>query len=903
MLKRLWDRALLVLLRVLIVSIISLRAFFTRQRMSHQNGILAAGTLEIVDHPGLPENGFFVPGRRFDCRLRHASVRLLDDAALVVRGASLKFADANYASPLDLLMNTGQTAPFWNMWTFFTFMLAVIRGARAKLIPFYQANTRCLANVVVALRRPTTFAQLHYHSQTPFEFRAFDDRLRYIRFRLMPADRGPETGYPDAEDLRMPWFQDVKRHEAPSPNYLKEEYKSRVQAGPVTYHLQTQLHEWQDGDHREVILNSLYPWEEATHPWNDLATVTVDRIRAADERGDHTLFTITNHPECIRLIKPLSIHDPPSLEYLRVGGMWERRIRLLAIRLFGPASPIPSTRPEPKYPDEAGAVITVDDLYMAASLPQSDPPARQRERRRQLDVARGLYQFEEKRGFPPSVRTLPPAEEFTGAKRRRIDWYGLAALVDLRLAAFRRLFRAHRGLAAYDDFYPLLPEPSVSRRFKDDREFGRQRLNGVNPHTIRRCEAMPPGFAVDDRTVADLLEGQTLAQAMAARRLYLVDYGILAGIPIVPGRHVAAPFCLLYVDHQGDLRPVAIQLGRSAADGPVFTPNDEFWLWQTAKTHFQCADAQFHEAVSHLLRTHLVMEVFAVAMHRSLSPAHPVHQLLAPHFRFTMAINHFARTSLIAPDGAIDKTFAVGAAGALELLSKVWETDWSFEQYDLAADLARRGVDDPGRLPNFHYRDDALKLWSAIEEFVTAVVRTFYASDRDVVEDDELQEWLRELVAPEGGQLRGVPARLDSSQGLVTLVTSVLFTASAGHAAANNGQYEMYGYIPNAPGAMYRPPPATRDALTEADLVAALPRGQAIDEQILLVRLLSEPTQAPLGTYDANFFAGRPEVEPLVKRFQRRLHAIGEDIDARNVKLAVPYTSLHPKSIYPSVEI
>jgi hypothetical protein len=66
---------------------------------------------------------------------------------------------------------------------------------------------------------------------------------------------------------------------------------------------------------------------------------------------------------------------------------------------------------------------------------------------------------------------------------------------------------------------------------------------------------------------------------------------------------------------------------------------------------------------------------------------------------------------------------------------------------------------------------------------------------------------------------------------------------------------------------------------------------------------LSEPTQAPLGTYDADFFAGRPEVEPLVQRFQRRLNAIGEDIDARNVKLAVPYTSLHPKSIYPSVEI
>src|SRR5262249_16286905 len=149
------------------------------------------------------------------------------------------------------------------------------------------------------------------------------------------------------------------------------------------------------------------------HPWNDLATVTIDRLCETDVRGDHTIFTITHQPECIRLIKPLSIHDPPSLEYLRVGGVWERRIRLLAIRLFGPAAPIPSRRPERKYPDEGGAVITVDDLCMAASLPQSDPPARQGERRRQLEVARGLYQFERTRGFPPSVRTLPPAEEFT----------------------------------------------------------------------------------------------------------------------------------------------------------------------------------------------------------------------------------------------------------------------------------------------------------------------------------------------------------------------------------------------------------------------------------------------------------------------------------------------------------
>ena len=50
---------------------------------------------------------------------------------MFVRGASLKFADADLDSPLDLLMNGGTTAPFWNMHTFAQFMFARVRGGRA----------------------------------------------------------------------------------------------------------------------------------------------------------------------------------------------------------------------------------------------------------------------------------------------------------------------------------------------------------------------------------------------------------------------------------------------------------------------------------------------------------------------------------------------------------------------------------------------------------------------------------------------------------------------------------------------------------------------------------------------------------------------------------------------------
>jgi len=323
------------------------------------------------------------------------------------------------------------------------------------------------------------------------------------------------------------------------------------------------------------------------------------------------------------------------------------------------------------------------------------------------------------------------------------------------------------------------------------------------------------------------------------------------------------------------------------------------------KTHVQCADAQVQEAVSHLLCTHLVIETFAVSAHRQLSVGHPVFQLLAPHLHFTMAINSAARTTMLAPDGPIDKVMALGREGTLALIAKAWNSDWSFARYDLHADLRARGVDDPALLPNYHYRDDALTVWGAIEDFVTAILRLFYKGDADVSQDWELQAWMRELANPDVGNIRGLPGdgRLDTFDQLSRLLTAIIFTASAEHASTNNGQYDMYGYMPNVPGAMYSPPPTTRQALTEENLAGALPGALASAAQIAMVHLLSEPAVETLGRYEPEFFAGTPQVEHIVLKFNRQLEEISRNIDARNHRIGVPYTYLDPARVYQSIEI
>lgn len=93
----------------------------------------------------------------------------------------------------------------------------------------------------------------------------------------------------------------------------------------------------------------------------------------------------------------------------------------------------------------------------------------------------------------------------------------------------------------------------------------------------------------------------------------------------------------------------------------MFTANaahPDALIWQAAKITVQVADVVMHEAVYHLGRTHLIMEVFIYATHRALASSHPVYRLLKSHFYGTAFINSLAASLLINPSGIIDKITA-----------------------------------------------------------------------------------------------------------------------------------------------------------------------------------------------------------------------------------------------------
>ena len=236
---------------------------------------------------------------------------------------------------------------------------------------------------------------------------------------------------------------------------------------------------------------------------------------------------------------------------------------------------------------------------------------------------------------------------------------------------------------------------------------------------------------------------------------------------------------------------------------------------------------QFHQIATHYLSCHAAMEVYGMGTMRHLPDPHPIYKLLRPHFRYTMAINARARASLINDGGIIDQLFAIGGKGKQELMRR-GGTAYNIHWTNIKRNTKERGVDDPKTLPGYYYRDDGLKLWNAMESYVQLVVDDFYKDNAEVKDDSELQKWAQDIhtngfpgyFGAEDGH--GFPKQIDSKETLIELCTLIIFTGSAQHSAVNFGQYTYYGYVPNAPAGLRRPPP-TKNGADYQDILESLP--------------------------------------------------------------------------------
>lgn len=472
------------------------------------------------------------------------------------------------------------------------------------------------------------------------------------------------------------------------------------------------------------------------------------------------------------------------------------------------------------------------------------------------------------------------------------------------------------SLEAYRALFDTLTLPGIAWTFQDDGEFAALRVAGPNAMLIAALgDALPANFPLTAAQYAAVVNGDTLAAALAEGRLFLLDYTALSVLEEGTwgglAKYVWQPMALFAVPPGGaSLMPVAIQCGQDPESWPIFTPSyaaDAQWGWEMAKLIVQVADGNYHELVAHLAGTHLVIESIAMAAHRHLATVHPIWALLVPHFEGTLFINEAAAVSLIAPDGPIDHIFA-GTIASTQALAVAARLGFDFIAKMLPHDLAARGVGPGSALQDFPYRDDALLVWEAIHAWVRGYVAIYYASDADVTGDCELQAWA-ECVAGEA-KIAGF-GPISTRAALVDACTMILFTASAQHAAVNFPQKDVMAFAPAVTGAGWQSAPPMQAGQDKPGWLAMMPPMALALEQLNVLELLGSLHYRPLGDYRstdwpyAPWFAD-PRVtgpEGPLAAFQARLASVEAAIVVRNAERRRPYPYLQPSLIPTSINI
>ncbi|XP_060943461.1 polyunsaturated fatty acid 5-lipoxygenase isoform X1 [Limanda limanda] len=558
-----------------------------------------------------------------------------------------------------------------------------------------------------------------------------------------------------------------------------------------------------------------------------------------------------------------------------------------------------------------------------AHLPQDDKISLVKQhRQKELDMRKKTYRWKEwQPGFPMSIdaerhRDLPRDIQFDSEKGVDFVLNYVKAIENLCVNQFMHMFQS--SWTEFADFEKIFVRIKntiseyVMQHWKEDFMFGYQFLNGCNPVVIRKCTKLPDNFPVTHEMVSSSLERElTLDEEIKAGNVYIVDFEVLDGIKAnctdpCTLQYLAAPLCLLYKNTLNKIMPIAIQLGQTPGeDTPIFLPTDAKYDWLLAKIWVRSADFQYHQNITHLLRTHLITEVFAIAMFRQLPAVHPVYKLLIPHIRFTIAINTKARDQLINEHGIFDKANATGGGGHVQLIQKATKT-LTFRSLCFPDMIKSRGMDSKEELPTYFYRDDGNSVWEATKSFLSDVVHIYYTSDETVQKDVEIQAFIKDASSfgMQDFDHCEFPKSLKTREELAEYLTVVVFSASSQHAAVNFGQFDWCSWIPNAPSTMRKPPP-TQKGVADVNLILdSLPDRGRSSWHLGAVWALSQYQESELylGTFPDEHFIEKP-VKEAMEKFRTRLAEITSSIKRRNEGKKLPYYNMSPNKIPNSVAV
>jgi len=386
------------------------------------------------------------------------------------------------------------------------------------------------------------------------------------------------------------------------------------------------------------------------------------------------------------------------------------------------------------------------------------------------------------------------------------------------------------------------PAPGAISNFTSDLLFSMERLS-VNPYAIKRIHptAQELPFSLDD-SLATAISGWTLDQLHRNGHLFVVDHSYQAKYPTAKGRYTAGCSAYFFIHPKSNqFLPLAIKTNVGA--NLIYTPLDGEADWLLAKAMFNQNDL-FHGQIFHLANSHAVIEVVHLAALRTLSDKHPVLVLLKRLMHQAYAIRPVGERVLFNSEGLFDKSFAITNIGVRKFASEFYPlVAGPFQANYFSSNLIARGLLNctyGPELPFLPFYTDASAMVAAIRRFISEFVASYYASEKVVALDHELQAWVKEATLS-AGVIDFPPAPLLQRQTLVDILTHAAFLTGVSHHVLNAGTpFGTSGMLPLHPAALYKPPPKKK-GLKMDEIMEFLPGFEQAVDHVSLLAFFNRP--------------------------------------------------------------
>ena len=720
--KKILDKTILFFFTIAVGLLFGLGALRKKARTTHQYGVGGAGQLTIVENPDFPEHEFFQAGRTFPVNLRHGTVSFEDDAAMDIRSASIKFLDKQSETALDLIMNTGPRT-FLDAINFWKFTMASIMGKEED----EAVSSKGLEKF---LKKEPVFEKIFATSlrRSPDSFAQlyyYSKLVNYFKakdgkIRYVKYRLIPEAGL----ESGIPTAKDL---ETP---WLQKRLPDETR--PIDYlrreyierALEKQIiYRLQLRLHENVEDNKQQIFSQE-QDWDETTSPWLDLATVAIDRalsGEET--------EELRF----SIgNQPDSLGIVEGESISDpNSINSIRAQVYGWAQSVrflvywltdkfDKSKPAFSYYGEAGR-----------------------------DVAR----FDFTRPLPSSVQ---PTKKYLAQLGLRVQPFIANRFPPFVVNLLTQIISNQFGFMLDKNITEWMPA-NLTRCHPDkfsDAFFVERRLNGFNPGKLKRVVGEAWQYAVHYNT----------------ERYKLDPAGLLP-------KFIEARFVLDGEELQ--VHSIQFQLGEETA---THFPGDLDWEW--SKRLFRSAEFVFQEIQTHLARTHMNMDQYAMAFYRNVKN-NPIRNLLEPHLEGLLNINKNGASLIIGNTGFLPEASALTPKGVLEVLTdevNVLSYKWS---------PARQAL--PDRVSNNYFDPAALSVWSLLEEYVG---QFFEENKQGILQHwREIEEMSRDLTVhsilkPEFGSLA-----VTSIEDLKKLCIYMIYHCTFFHSWVNGKQYEDGGDV------------------------------------------------------------------------------------------------------------